>query len=1295
MVENGKNADKADMAVPPNHGQWTAEQWRAITERDCSLLVAAAAGSGKTAVLVERIIHKITDSENPIDIDKLLVVTFTNAAAAEMRERIGDAISKALDADSDSQVLQRQLTLLNKASITTIHSFCLEVIRNNFHCIDLDPGFRISDETEATLLKLEALEELFDESYEEQYSSEAFLKLVDCYGGGKDDRRLMDIVLELFEFVQSHPWPEEWLREAAGAFDPTEEQDFGRSKWAAVLKKSISIELSGLYVQLKEALEEIRNTEGLESYIECFQADIDSVSLLLEKCSSEAITWDELYNGFSALSFDKLKPARKGADEEIKERAQNTRKAVKELVNKLKADVFYTDSRGIDEEMVAMHSVFNCLCTLVMGLGTKYSAKKREKGIIDFNDLEHFCLAILSSRDQEGRLVPSDTAAAYKERFEEIYIDEYQDSNLVQEVILNVISRAAEGKPNVFMVGDVKQSIYRFRQARPELFLGKYNSYSADRSTNERKILLYKNFRSRNEIIDAVNYVFGQIMSRSVGELDYNADEALNFGAFYSGLEDEKGIAGGDVELNVIDINYTKSLDNSGEDEETEEAEGLSALEDSESGPSDSAPQEEEIPDQIRCEARVAVNRIRELLNENRDGKRFMVFDKSMKKYRPLEYRDIVILLRATQNWAAIFAEELAKQGIPAYADTGSGYFKTVEVATMLSLLQVIDNPLQDIPLLSVLRSPIGAFTPEELIDIRLTDKEVPLYVALQKAMADEAEDISAEVKAKIRTFEKRLTAWRDKAGFVSTDELIWFLYDDTGYYSFAGAMPGGVQRQANLRILYERARQYEQTSFKGLFNFINFINKLKSSKGDMGSAKILGENENVVRIMSIHKSKGLEFPVVLLAGTGKNFNMMDMNKKILLHQDLGLGPDFVDSERRITYPTVLKQAIRHKIRLESISEEMRILYVAFTRAKEKLIIIGSVNGMEKAAARWASSAAVESTKLPEHEVLKCRSYLDWIGSCLVRHRHGEKLRTACSRNVECGQVLVNDSSIWSVKLWSMEDILADSAARANDAEELVQKLDALAAGEAAAEAEAEPEYMEYVAKRLQWEYPYKLAEKLPTRLTVTELKRSFAAEFAEEYDASAIAPALVKRPRFMEESTELTAAEKGTAMHFVMQHLDLTKPLDEAGTEKQIAEMLEKELLTEQQAQVVNVQKISRFFKLELGQRMLAASTIHREVPFNIPVKCTEIFPEAPADIYDNEQILLQGVIDCYFEEAGGLVLLDYKTDYVAPGGGAELKEKYRIQLEHYAAALEKITGKKVKEKYLFLFWNGELVEY
>ena len=1180
--------------------------------------------------------------------------------------------------------------------------------------------------------------------------------------------------------------------------------------------------------------------------------------------------WDTIHAAFSSYEPVRLPRCGKDADIDAQNEVKAVRKLVKDKLKKLAESGFNASEAEVTADFAKLYPLFKYLTELVCEFDARYAQKKKNKGLLDFNDLEHFCLKVLL---EEG--VPTAAAGELSEKYEEILVDEYQDSNLIQELILGTVSGNREGRFNIFMVGDVKQSIYRFRQAKPELFLSKYLTYPRESGYDARVIQLYKNFRSRPEVIHGVNFVFKQIMSSLVGELDYTDEEALNTGAVFDDPEPVCTV-GGSVELHIIDVTSTQSeisFENSSNDvpgasgnaeitdipgdigstgsagtiDNTGNGSNIGSIVNTDSsgnggkptahepdagstgmGSSDSSEENEEEPlDHIQAEARIVGKRIHALVSRTSEG--FHVYDKKLAKYRPAEFRDIVILMRATRNWADIFSDELAAMGIPAYADAGMGYFKTVEIETMLSLLQIIDNPLQDIPLLAVLRSPIGDFSVDELADIRLADRRICVYEAMKLYAGEMRSDISeveftaskaesdagemqsdiaksesctgetestehrnlpkysqmcldqdqvqanlTEGQKKAGRFLKQLQTWRDYAQYMPTDELVWLLLTETGYYSYVGVLPGGVERQANLRMLFERARQYEETSYKGLFNFINFINKLKSGGGDMGSAKILSEHDNVVRIMSIHKSKGLEFPIVIVAGCGKKFNMMDLNNSILLHQELGFGPDLVDLEKRTIMPTPVKFAIRQKLRLETLSEEMRILYVAFTRAKEKLIMTGCIKDVEKACSKWCSIADTPEEKLPQYDMQQAGTYLDWLGPALARHELAVPIRQAA---LPAGAIPLskNEKSCWTVKLWGLGAAATNKEAveaGENIRQWLEENADAAEAnihyenrpdrlnGEAGSSTERNEENGAVdsealqIIRRLEWQYPFNKLSSMPAKMSVTELKRRYANENEELQESAApfIQP-LAARPRFIETDKGLDAAGRGTIMHFVMQNIDLarlaafaqkagiaagmsdTAPTPEAASmpateaaiasaavqppeadtkaadasdtaptpeatrvldeelSSQLAAMVAKEQLTAAEAEAVRIPAISRFFRSAVGMRMLQTGTVHRETAFTIEMKLTDIYKELPDALYGNETMLLQGVIDCWFETKDGLVLLDYKTDYVPAGGSDLIRKRYKVQLDYYTRALEKITGKKVSETYLYLFHTGELL--
>ena len=1189
--------------------KWTDEQKDAIGDRGCNLLVAAGAGAGKTAVLVQRIIEKIMDDDEPVDIDKMLVVTFTNAAAAEMRERIGDAITRELDRNPSSMRLQSQLTLLSRANIMTIHSFCLGVIKSNFHLLDIEPNFRICDETEAVLLKQEVMDELFEDKFD--MGDEAFINLVKALGDS-DDKVIQDLVQNLYRFAVSTPWPSKWLGEQAELFNVSEDYDFGSSAWARILIEDVQRELEGCHCRMEKAVELIEGCGELAPYLPIFKADADASRLLMDIDS-----WDELGEGLCKFQFAKLPAIRKLSEEASSKRdmAKDARDHLKKKLDVLRKELF-SNTAAAGKSMGSMYPHIKALSDTTVEFSSRFGQKKRERGLIDFNDFEHFALDILT---EDG--MPSKSALGYRERFEEILIDEYQDSNQVQEEIMSRICRKDKG--NVFMVGDVKQSIYRFRHAKPELFLLKYKSYGSSVGEPGKKIKLYKNFRSRKEIIDGVNYIFKQIMSSDMGELEYDDSEALLCGAQYCAKQNS-------IEVNIID----KAGD---------------------------CPEELEELDSIQTEARFVSKRIREMMEEG-----FLVHDRETGAERELTYRDIVILMRATEASAKVYLDELSVHSIPAFADTATGYFDTIEIKTMMSLLQIIDNPLQDIPMIAVLRSPIFSFTPEELIDLRTTDREVSFYEILESL-----EEGEFAAKGKVSAFLGKLQDWRDKASYMKIDEFIWFLYSDTSYYSFAATMPQGEQRQANLRLLFQRAREFESTSYKGLFNFINFIEKLRSSSGDMGSAKILGENQNVVRIMSIHKSKGLEFPVVFLCGTGRNFNMMDANRNILFHQELGFGPDYVDYERRISYPTLPKQVIKRKLKAETLSEEMRILYVAFTRAKEKLIITGTVRDIAKTCERWCEAAAYRGAKIPEHCVAGSKCYMDWIGAAVAKCRDGQTIRRQGGAAAEMIDV-ADDCSRWEVNIIDKAGLVITQEENGfQDFASLIREI----GGDSCSEGIG----LE-VQNRLQWKYRFAESARIPTKISVSELKKSKDSR-----------PTVLKRPGFLEGGKRMTASMKGTLLHLAMQHMDPGRVSSLEDIKEQIKRLVELEFIAGDEAAEINPYKILKFFQSDVGRRMSASARLRREAPFFIELAAVDVYPELDRAVYGSETMVLQGVIDCYFEEDGELVLLDYKTDFAEDLD--TVVENYRVQIDLYAKALEKVTGTKVKERYLYLFYLDRAV--
>ncbi|WP_028610365.1 helicase-exonuclease AddAB subunit AddA [Paenibacillus harenae] len=1272
----------------PENSTWTDDQWDAIVTSGSNILVAAAAGSGKTAVLVERIIRKISAQS---DVDRLLVATFTKAAAAEMKERIRIALEKELEKQPDSEHLRRQLALMNRASITTLHSFCLDVIRRYYPLIGLDPGFRIANETESELMRLDVLDQLFEQKYESAGDDGAFLRLADRYGGERGDEPLYRLVQQLYDFSQSHPWPEHWLRETAAAFDITDVAELQRSEWVASLQGDIRLALDGAASLLRQALELTRQPAGPAPYAASFDEDLLMVGSLSELINTSP--WESWIGPFQSVQFGKLKPMRgEEYDKSLQEQAKELRDNAKKLITALADELFGRSAGQFLEELRELAPLMRALAELVIDFGESYEAAKRAKGLLDFGDLEHYCLRILRDpASTPNRLIPSVAALEFQQQFDEILLDEYQDTNMVQEAIVSLIERPGHG--NRFMVGDVKQSIYRFRLAEPRLFLQKYKSYLSRQGQGEQtnetspglRIDLARNFRSRAEVVDGVNAIFRSIMRENVAEMDYDERAELVCGAAYPDPEPADNCR---VEFAV--------LNKAGADDAAEDSDGpefTEQEEDIEQNENGSAAESAAELKTAQLEARWIAERLRRLIDSG-----FQVYDGKRKASRSLQWRDVVILLRATQQWAPIMIEELQANGIPAYAELSSGYFDAVEVETMMSLLRVIDNPYQDIPLAAVLRSPLFALNAEELARIRILSAKGSYFDAVLHAAGDLFLDEG--LRRKLSQFLDGLDRWRAEARQGSLAGLLWAIYRETGYYDFVGGLPGGTQRQANLRALHDRARQYEATSFRGLFRFLRFIERMRDSGGDLGTARALGEQEDVVRIMSIHKSKGLEFPVVFVAGLGKLFNQQDVRSAFLKHKQLGFGPRFVDPELRISYPTLPYLAIRRAMRMEMLAEEMRILYVALTRPKEKMFLVGTVADAEAKLKRWLASVDADGT-MPDFRVASARSYIDWLGPLAARQM-AEQEQLSAGGNPPQWQAGILAAALLVNEAAAASDI---TEASSGDLTERLQAVTSLSLLE-----DTEPD--EELRLRLEWEYPHKAAAELAAKTSVTEMKRLYAdvQEDAAPMDdppasgeahgsgsgrrvpSTGISAFRLRRPSFMAE-VSLTAAEKGSVNHLLMQHVPLSGDMDEAKLQQTMENMIERRILTVKQSESIDLPGVAAFFGSGLGQRLLSADWVRREIPFSCMFPASRVYPRTDVSLAD-EPILIQGIIDCLFEDRDGIVLLDYKTDRIVGSRWELAAERHRFQLELYAEAIESVLGRPIQERHVFFFDGGQSVQ-
>ena len=1195
--------------------------------------------------MVERIIKKIIDDK--VDIDKILVVTFTNAAAAEMRERILDAIYQKIELNPDDTNLQRQIILLNKASICTIDSFCLDVIKNNFYELDVSANTRIADSTEVLLLKQETLDDIFEEKYISD--DKDFISLIDTYTSYNKDEELKDLILRIYSYIQSAPFPEDWLEQSVEMLK-VETENFSKTVWGEIITKRVNQILEDGINSLKNIKRKMELYQELDKFANVISDDIIQYSAIQENLSD----WNKAQVAVQMLNT-KNWPVDKKVVNDLKDEAKEVRDEVKDSIKEVK-ELMECSSEDAINDLNFMYEILTKLKNLIIEFSERFYKKKREKNLMDFNDMEHLALNLLVKKDEHGNPQKTEIAKRYMEKFEEIAIDEYQDSNLAQEYILTSVSN---GK-NVFMVGDVKQSIYKFRQARPQLFLDKYNTYKLEPVDGEdRKIQLFKNFRSRQNILDFTNLVFKNIMSKSLGDIDYNEDEYLNLGASYEPVEGQNL----KTEINIIDL---------AEEEETWKD---STEEDT---------QNERVEDVV-LEARFVANKIKALIES-----KYMVFDKKQKCERPIKYRDIAILLRSVSGVASVYEKEISELGIPVYSDSSGEYLQSVEIDTIMSLLRIINNPMQDIPLVTVMRSPIGNFTDNELIEIRMYNQRGNFYQALTRASKELSSKEGSKLKNKIDQFLNLLDELRKDEQYMDLDEWIWNIYNKTGYMDYVSLMPNGNLRISNLKMLFERAKQYESASFKGLYNFINFIDKINFNSEDLKSAKISGENEDVVRIMTIHKSKGLEFPVVILAGTGKQFNFRDLNEKILLDQDLGFGPQYINSEKHIEYKTLAKKALAIKARNEAVSEEMRVLYVALTRPKEKLIIVGRQKDANKSISKKQKLLeGYREEKIDSYIIEKYKTYLDWFE--LIYVKEGEK----------------KTKENFSMDIIKKKTLMKEIKQEEIEEEKIVSRID-----EIARKTKIESSEEDRIKQILSWKYKFEGLEQIPTKTSVTKIKEQdlwneeertklkINQAFEEisnsdEEKEGRVSTSITAKPKFLNEEakTKISNAEKGTLMHLCVQKMDEKQEYDLQKIDEMLLVLETKEIITRLEAENIDKTKLLEYTKSELWQELKEAKEIQKEHPFYINVKASAIYENISKEA--DEKILVQGVIDLYFiNKNDELVLIDYKTDYVPEGQEFTLVEKYKKQLELYKVALEQSLKRKVDKMAIYSLYLNKLIE-
>lgn len=1163
--------------------KFTTEQQEVIDRRNCNILVSAAAGSGKTAVLVERIITRLTKDNPPLNVDQLLIVTFTEAAAAEMKERIHDAIENLLEKEPGNEHLQRQASLIYSAQITTIHSFCLSVIREHFHTIDLEPGFRVADEGEIKLLKYDVVGELLETCYAE--GRKEFIDFVECYTAGKKDDELEQMILRLHEFASGYPKPEEWLDSCISNYEAGERYFENIVTDVKRCLKDLRAKVDYMICQCEE--------EGPKAYLGALHTDAQ----FLEKLFL-AKDYREMSALFQDLKWQSLTSNRdKSVPEEVVKRIQKMRNDMKSQVGALRDDYFYRAPEELIADMEKAVANMAVLAELVKRFGELFQEKKQSRNVIDFTDMEHYALAILEHET---------VAEEYRNRYAEIMIDEYQDSNLIQEALLTAVSRISRGIYNIFMVGDVKQSIYSFRLSRPDLFMEKYATYDKEKG-NKQRIDLHKNFRSRESVLTSTNYVFHQIMRGDLGGIQYDEEAALYPGAKYP--ENQKD----QTELLLL--------------------------------------QQEELPDKNarEWEARLVARRIKELVGSH------LVTDKTTGELRPAEYGDIVVLTRSLKGWTDVFSRVLSKEGIPIHTDSRSGYYETLEIKLLLDYLRILDNPYQDIPLVAVLTSVFGDVTNEELAELKINGEKNSFYERIREyAQSGEKEALVR----KLAKFLEQLDSFRRRICYLPIQELLRDIMQETGYEDFISAMPGGEQRGANLAMLMEKAVAFEKTSYKGLFHFVRYIEQLQKYDIDCGEANTEGEQAAVVRLMSIHKSKGLEFPIVFLSGMSKRFNMMDTNSSVTIHAELGVGIQAIDYEKRTKLPTLLRKVVQRAITLDALAEEQRVLYVAMTRAKEKLIMTGVVKNLDKKLDEYEAMRQMNHRQLFYSQVAGATNYLDWVLP-----------------------VLYKDAILLSPEELASQDVLEELQSGS-----YLDRLRSL---------ETDVVYDEQTCKDLQeqmnYRYPHQKAGELNQKMSVSELKKR--AYMEEEggtflYEEEEVIPLL---PKFLQGQEMLTGASRGSAYHRFLELLHYAKEQNEETIVNELEQCVLGGYMTEEMAEAIQVSDILRFLQSSTGTRMQEAARrgeLYLERPFMLGVSAEEIYP----DTSDEELILVQGIIDAYFVEEGELVVVDYKTDYVkAP---EELISRYRAQLEHYSKALEQLTGKKVKERKIYSFALHQEIE-
>lgn len=1296
--------------------KYTLQQQNVIDIRDCNLLVSAAAGSGKTAVLVQRILDKIMDMKNPLDIDRILLVTFTRASAAEMKRRLTDRMTEAYLAavkNGEEKLvrhLRRQMSLIRGAYISTIDGFCTSVLRNHFAQVGIDPAFRVAEEGELKLLKNEVLEAVLEKEYEA--STEDFVELIERYGDSRGDTEIAAAILRLYDYAQSKPYPEKWLRDCGNKYDYESKEELFADEFVKRYMQTLTYELKTVYRYMKQCEEIVLMPAGPYMYGELVESELEQLERLLELVAENA-DYDKVREAMLGFSFATLSRKKDDSvDEDLREEAKKLRDAYKKIIQQKILVHYAISGEQLFKDVKAIAPAAKELARLVTVFGRQYAAAKRELGVVDFSDLEHMTIQIFTSVAEDGEhVVTTPIADAYRALFEEIYIDEYQDSNSVQETILQAICRHETGRKNLFMVGDVKQSIYKFRMAEPKMFVDKSDRYTTVEDIKmtvpeEAIINLDKNFRSRPEVLNSVNYFFDRLMIREVGGVEYDEAARLKCGADYISESSEHVISEGMWKSELMLI----------------------------------LPDEAVAADKKELEAIAVANRIKELLKTQlvQDGD----------SLRPVKYGDMAILLRSVRGWDSVYKRVFANYGIPLATETSSGYFDSYEVRSILNLLSIINNPREDETLCAVLAGFFGGLDNEELAQIRIAYPKMSYYEAAMryagvwKSVGDTAEADplalpDAEIVKKLAGFFEFYEKYREKAAYLSVKELIDEIVTVSGFETALLTKTNGEQRLLNLEMLKEKAGAYEKINYKGIYNFMRYIKQLRKYNVDYGQPE--NAAEDAVQLMTIHKSKGLEFPVCFVSGMNKQINMSDTRADILMDAEGGIGLGFVDAIRRVKVNSLLKKAVAQNIKLDTLGEELRVLYVALTRAKEKLIITAVTNENELGKHKESICDFNVCRTLPPEAVVRAERMLDWLLMVLSGDEQIRKMFEEISAkktsdelaNTSTG-VKINDALIKKadmlVRVVNPETFILAEMADAISNAELKEKYEKLLYN--AEKRDAANKY----SVLFDWQYPYAEADGkmkyVPLKASVSKLKHEameeqehvkIAPEDSEEcfdenknilnemgeigenkasfnntrnnmryYEKSEPIPDFIKKDRgeLQKNHHNMIGSLRGTAYHRFFELLDYTGDLTVEGIGEQILTAARRGFLQEDQAAVLKPVKYAEFVQSNIGGRMKAAAIrgeLWREQPFCIMVSGKEVDESYPAD----SEILIQGIIDALFIEAEEYIIVDYKTDRV--DNASELAERYALQLKYYAKAIEQITGKRVKERIIYSVGLGE----